>query len=165
MLDIEPMQNVLKALEMEIIDCAYPLVNSVEYSADPKVLFKDLDLGIFFGGFPRKAGMERKDLLKINGGIFKGQGEALNLAKPTCRVLVVANPANTNCMILQKYCTTVPKENFSCMTRLDHNRALGEISLKSNVPVSKVKNVIIWGNHSATMYPDVRHGTVDGKKI
>lgn len=110
--------------------------------------------------------MERKELLSLNGKIFKAQGAALNLyAKPNVKVLVVANPANTNCLILQSCCPNIPKENFSCLTRLDHNRALSQLALRSGVHVSKVKNAIIWGNHSSTQYPDVTHGTIDGKPI
>jgi malate dehydrogenase len=121
---------------------------------------------VFIGGFPRKQGMERKELLAINGKIFKAQGTALNsVAKPTAKILVVANPANTNCLILQSCCPNIPKENFSCLTRLDHNRALSQLAIRSGVHVSKVKNAIIWGNHSSTQYPDVNHGTIDGKPI
>jgi malate dehydrogenase len=165
-LDIPQAEKTLKGVVLEIDDGAYPLLNSVQTGSDPKVLFKDLDVGVFIGGFPRKQGMERKELLTINGKIFKGQGEALNeVAKPTCRVLVVANPANTNCTILQNYCPNIPKENFTALTRLDHNRAISQIANKCNVHSSAVKGLCIWGNHSSTQYPDVNHGTVNGKPV
>ena len=166
LLDIPQMEDVLKGLILEIEDGAYPLLNSVQAGSDPKVIFKDIDVGVFIGGFPRKQGMERKELLTINGKIFKGQGEALNeVAKPDCHCIVVANPANTNCLLLQSNCPKLPKENFSCLTRLDHNRSLSQLALKAGVHVSNVKNTIIWGNHSSTQYPDVNHGTIDGKPI
>jgi len=166
LLDIVQCEDVLKGVILEIEDGAYPLLNSVSSGSDPKILFKDIDVGVFVGGFPRKPGMERKELLAINGKIFKAQGEALNeVAKPDCHVIVVANPANTNCLLLQSTCPKLPKENFSCLTRLDHNRSLSQIALKAGVHVSAVKNTIIWGNHSSTQYPDVNHGTINGKPI
>lgn len=110
--------------------------------------------------------MERKELLSLNGKIFKAQGEALNeVAKPDCHVIVVANPANTNCLLLQSNCPKIPKENFSCLTRLDHNRSLAQLALRAKTGVSDVKNTIIWGNHSSTQYPDVNHGSIHGKPI
>jgi len=140
------------------------LVTSIESGTDPKVIFKDADVVVFIGGFPRKDGMERKELLSINGKIFKEQGEALNeVAKKTVKCLVVANPANTNCLILQHHAKTIPKTNFSCLTRLDHNRAIFQLASKSGAKVTEVQNVIIWGNHSATQYPDVTHATIKGK--
>lgn len=123
-------------------------------------------MGVFIGGFPRKPGMERKDLLAVNGKIFKAQGEALDkVAKKTVKCLVVANPANTNSLILSEFAKSIPKENFTALTRLDHNRALSQIALTSKVHVNSVKNVIIWGNHSTTQYPDVNHGTINGQPI
>jgi malate dehydrogenase len=166
LLDIPQCENVLKGVILEIEDGAYPLLNSVESGSDPKVLFRDIDVGVFIGGFPRKQGMERKELLSLNGKIFKSQGEALNeVAKPTCRIIVVANPANTNCLLLQSNCPKIPKENFTCLTRLDHNRALSQLALKAGVHSTTVKNAIIWGNHSSTQYPDVNHGCIGGKPI
>eukprot|EP00826_Nyctotherus_ovalis_P008945 TRINITY_DN12330_c0_g1_i11.p1 TRINITY_DN12330_c0_g1~~TRINITY_DN12330_c0_g1_i11.p1 ORF type:complete len:240 (-),score=87.15 TRINITY_DN12330_c0_g1_i11:48-767(-) len=164
MLDIEFMLESLKGLAMELEDCAYPLLTSVKYGTDPKELFKDLDVGLFVGGFPRKQGMERKDLISKNCNIFKEQGTALNeVAKATTKCLVVANPANTNCLILSNYASKIPKENFSCLTRLDHNRAIAQLAAKAKVDISKVKNPIIWGNHSSTQYPDVNSATINGK--
>jgi len=164
LLDIPQAEQTLKAVVMEIEDDAYPLVTSIESGTDPKVIFKDADVVVFIGGFPRKDGMERKELLSINGKIFKEQGEALNeVAKKTVKCLVVANPANTNCLILQHHAKTIPKTNFSCLTRLDHNRAIFQLASKSGAKVTEVQNVIIWGNHSATQYPDVTHATIKGK--
>ena len=155
------MEDVLKGVLLEIVDGAYPLINSVDTGSDPNVLFKDLDVGVFIGGFPRKQGMERKELLSINGKIFKGQGKALeDHAKKDCKILVVANPANTNCLLLQSAAPKIPKENFTCLTRLDSNRAHAQIASKFGCDISDVKNVIIWGNHSSTQYPDVNHATI-----
>jgi malate dehydrogenase len=128
--------------------------------------FTDIDFCIMLGAFPRKPGMERKDLLKMNAGIFKEQGAALNkLAKKSVKVLVVGNPANTNCLIAKSCAPDLPAESFSALTRLDHNRAKAQVALKVGVSVDKVKNTIIWGNHSGTQYPDVNHATVDGKAV
>ena len=151
---------------MELDDCAYPLLKGVVMGSDPKVVFQDIDVGIFVGGFPRKEGMERKELLEINAKIFKEQGAALNeVAKPTCRCLVVANPANTNCLTLSQYAPKIPKENFSALTRLDHNRAMFQIAQRASADVDEVKNMIIWGNHSSTQFPDVANATVGGKPV
>eukprot|EP01017_Pseudomicrothorax_dubius_P016998 TRINITY_DN1926_c0_g2_i1.p1 TRINITY_DN1926_c0_g2~~TRINITY_DN1926_c0_g2_i1.p1 ORF type:complete len:309 (-),score=106.74 TRINITY_DN1926_c0_g2_i1:61-987(-) len=166
LLDIAPMEEVLKGVLLEIEDGAYPLVASIQISSDPRVAFKDADFVIFLGGFPRKPGMERRELLQINGKIFKEQGEALNeVANADVKCLVVANPANTNCLILLKNAPRLSAQNFSCLTRLDHNRALAQLAIKSSVTVDQVKNVIIWGNHSTTQYPDVNHGTIGAKPI
>ena len=130
-------------------------------TADPKVAFKDADVAVLVGAMPRKQGMERKDLLKANAKIFKEQGEAMNaVAKKTIKVLVVGNPANTNAFITSYYAKDIPKENFTALTRLDHNRAQGQLALRLNVNVGRVKNVVIWGNHSSTQYPDVSLGYV-----
>jgi malate dehydrogenase len=166
LLDIPQAEKTLKGIELEIQDGAYKNIVSLETGSDPKALFKDLDFGIFVGGFPRKQGMERKELLQINGKIFKEQGAALEaVANPNCKIVVVANPANTNCLILAKNAPKIPKENFTCLTRLDHNRAVSQIAMKAGVPNTQVKNVTIWGNHSSTQYPDVNHGTIAGKPI
>lgn len=166
LLDILPAEGILKGVAMEIMDGAYPLLERVTSGSDPKVLFKDIDVGVFIGGFPRKPGMERKDLLQTNGKIFKAQGEALNeVASNDVKCVVVANPANTNCLLLSNYAPNIDKRNFSALTRLDHNRALAQIAEKAGVHNTQVKNVIIWGNHSTTQYPDVNHGVVDGKNI
>jgi len=166
LLDIPQMEGVLKGVKMEIDDCAFPIIQEVNIGSDCNEMFKDIDIGIFLGGFPRKPGMERKDLIGINVKIFKEQGAALDKhAKKTVKCLVVANPANTNCLTLSKNAPSIPKENFTCLTRLDHNRALSQLALRAKVPIKEVKNVIIWGNHSTTQYPDVNHGTISGKKI
>ena len=166
LLDIPQCEEVLKGVILEIEDCAYPLLSSVTSGSCAKDLFKDIDVGVFVGGFPRKDGMERKDLLAINGKIFKEQGEALNeSASPNCKCIVVANPANTNCMTLQHFAPKLPKENFTALTRLDHNRAKAQLAAKLGVSTTAVKNVIIWGNHSSTQYPDVNHGTINGAPI
>jgi len=166
MLDIEPCIQGLKGLEMELEDMCNPLLKGVVATTDPKVAFKDVDYGILCGAFPRKQGMERKDLLAKNAGIFKEQGSAIAaVGKKDARILVVGNPANTNAMLLQKF-SNLPTENVQAMTRLDHNRARNMLARKvGNVAGYQVKNLIIWGNHSPTMYPDVRFCTVEGKKL
>jgi len=151
---------------MELQDCAYPTLAAVKYGSEPMEMFKDMDVGLFVGGFPRKQGMERKDLISMNVNIFKVHGEAINeVAKPDSKILVVANPANTNCLALSHYAPKIPKENFTCLTRLDHNRANAQLALKAKVPVTSIKNVIIWGNHSSTQYPDVSFATIDGTPL
>lgn len=161
LLDIEPMMTALDGVVMELQDCAFPLLQEVIPTADPNVAFKDIDAAILVGAMPRKQGMERKDLLKANAKIFVVQGKALDkVAKKSVKVLVVGNPANTNCMITQRSAPSIPASNFSCLTRLDMNRAKSQIASKAGTSVENVKNVIIWGNHSSTQYPDVNHGTV-----
>lgn len=156
------MMGVLEGVVMEISDCALPLVKEVIPTADPAVAFKDVDAAFLVGAMPRKEGMERKDLLSANVKIFKVQGEALDkYAKKDVKVLVVGNPANTNALICSKYAPSIPKENFTAMTRLDQNRATAQIAARVGVNVANVKNVIIWGNHSSTQFPDVRHAVVD----
>jgi len=160
----EPLQGVL----LEVQDGAYPLVAGVIATTDVKEAFTDVDYALLVGAFPRKEGMERKDLLKANAAIFKEQGAALsNYSNKNVKVVVVGNPANTNARIAQVSAPNIPKENFSALTRLDHNRAKAQIALKLNINVSKVHNVAIWGNHSSTQYPDVSHAfveTSEGKK-
>lgn len=166
LLDIPPMMGVLDGVVMELTDCAFTLLNQVIPTADPAVAFKDIDVAFLVGSMPRKQGMERKDLLSANVKIFKVQGEALNTyAKKDVKVLVVGNPANTNALICSHYAPTIPRENFTAMTRLDQNRARGQIALRVGTDISNVKNLIIWGNHSATQYPDVANGTVNGKAV
>lgn len=162
LLDIEPMMTVLNGVVMELQDSAFPLLQEVIPTADVKVAFKDIDAAILVGAMPRKKDMERKDLLKANAKIFVAQGKALDeVAKKTVKVLVVGNPANTNCMIAQRSAPSIPAENFTCLTRLDMNRAKAQIADRIGAKVEQVRNVIIWGNHSSTQYPDVNHGTVD----
>jgi len=166
LLDIAPMMGVLEGVVMEIDDCALPLVTKVVATADPDEAFKDADAAFMVGAMPRKQGMERKDLLAANVKIFKVQGEALDkFAKKGVKVLVVGNPANTNAIIMQYYAPSIPKENFSAMTRLDQNRARAQIAAKAGVGVEKVDKCIIWGNHSSTQYPDAFHAEVDGKPL
>jgi len=162
LLDIEPMMTVLGGVVMELQDCAIPLVKNIVSTADPMVAFKDVDAAFMVGAMPRKEGMERADLLKANVKIFEVQGKALDaVAKKSVKILVVGNPANTNACILSHYAPSIPKENFSCMTRLDQNRAQAQIASRLGVSNDKVKNVIIWGNHSSTQFPDVTHATVN----
>lgn len=161
LLDIEPAMEVLNGVKMELDDCALPLLKSTVCTADPMVAFKGADVAILVGAMPRKQGMERKDLLKANAGIFKVQGKAINeVASKNIKVLVVGNPANTNAFITMHYAKDIPRENFSALTRLDMNRAKSQLAMRLGVGVERVKNVSIWGNHSATQYPDVSHGFV-----
>lgn len=161
LLDIPPMMGVLEGVVMELADCALPLLVQVIPTTDPNVAFKDVSAAFLVGAMPRKEGMERKDLLSANVKIFKVQGEAIDkFAKKDVKVLVVGNPANTNAFICSHYAPSIPRENFTAMTRLDQNRAQANIAAKVGVPVENVKNVIIWGNHSATQFPDVKHATV-----
>ncbi|KAJ0066994.1 hypothetical protein NL108_006236, partial [Boleophthalmus pectinirostris] len=168
LLDITPMMPVLEGVVMELQDCALPLLKEIVATDKEEVAFKDLDVAILVGSMPRREGMERKDLLKANVAIFKSQGAALDkYAKKTVKVLVVGNPANTNCLIAAKSAPSIPKQNFSCLTRLDHNRARSQVAMRCGVPATQVKNVIIWGNHSSTQYPDVHHCVVNvsGKEL
>jgi malate dehydrogenase len=161
LLDIPPMAKVLKGLVMELEDCAYPLLSKIVDTTDYKTAFENVDIALLVGARPRGPGMERKDLLKANATIFIGQGKALNdYASKNVKVLVVGNPANTNALIAQVNAPNLPKENFHAMTFLDQNRAKSMIAAKVGVRVDQVKNLIIWGNHSATQYPDVNHGVI-----
>ncbi|TMW97663.1 hypothetical protein EJD97_005172 [Solanum chilense] len=161
MLDIEPAAESLKGVKMELIDAAFPLLKDVVATTNVVEACKGVNVAVMVGGFPRKEGMERKDVMTKNVSIYKAQASALEQhAAPDCKVLVVANPANTNALILKEFAPSFPSKNISCLTRLDHNRALGQISEKLNVHVGDVKNVAIWGNHSSTQYPDVNHATV-----
>lgn len=160
LLDIPPMMGVLEGVVMELADCALPLLRQVIPTADPAVAFNQVSAAFLVGAMPRKEGMERKDLLTANVTIFKVQGEALNkFAKKDVKVLVVGNPANTNALICSHYAPSIPRANFTAMTRLDQNRARAQIAAKLDVPIVNVKNVIIWGNHSATQFPDAKHAT------
>ncbi|XKL65911.1 hypothetical protein PGB90_009331 [Kerria lacca] len=162
LLDITPMMGVLEGVVMEIEDCALPLVKSVVSTDDLETAFKDIDAAFLVGSMPRKQGMERKDLLSGNVKIFKTQGDALNkYAKKSVKVLIVGNPANTNAFICAKYAPSIPKESITAMTRLDHNRARANIAKRLSVTADKVKNVIIWGNHSSTQFPDIKSAIVN----
>ncbi|CDR09078.1 malate dehydrogenase [Streptomyces iranensis] len=157
----------LKAAEgtaMELDDCAFPLLQGIDISDDPNVGFDGANVALLVGARPRTKGMERGDLLEANGGIFKPQGKAINdHAADDIKILVVGNPANTNALIAQAAAPDVPAERFTAMTRLDHNRALSQLAKKTGAPVSEIKKLTIWGNHSATQYPDVFHAEVAGK--
>ena len=154
--------DYLKGTTMEIDDCFYPNLEKYSCHSNPEEAFNDIDVAVLLGGMPRKDGMERKELLQINVGIFKVQGAALDkVAKKTCKVLVVANPANTNCLALWKNCPSIPRENFTALTRLDQNRAQHQV--REHEKAKCVKNVIIWGNHSSTQFPDVRFAKVNGE--
>lgn len=167
LLELPMAEAPLQGLVMELKDCAFPLVAEIKPTTKLEEAFDQADVAILVGAKPRGPGMERKDLLNENAKIFKAQGEAIDkYAKKNIKVLVVGNPANTNALIASHYAPSVPKKNFTALTRLDQNRALSQLSDKLKVPVEDVKNVIIWGNHSLTQYPDVNHGEVhvDGKK-
>jgi malate dehydrogenase len=162
----EKAQKALKGVMMELDDCAFPLLSSMIAASDPMVAFKDADVALLVGARPRGAGMERKDLLEANGKIFAPQGQALDrVAKRDVRVLVVGNPANTNCLIAMKNAKSLKPAQFTAMMRLDHNRAVSQIAQKIGKPLASVRKVAVWGNHSATQYPDVFHAEVDGKKV
>lgn len=165
LLEISAALPALNGVVMELDDCAFPLLSGIVQSDDPKIAFKDADVALLVGARPRGPGMERKDLLEANGAIFTVQGKALDqVASRDVRVLVVGNPANTNALIAMKNAPSLNPSNFTAMMRLDHNRALTQIAQKSAQPVTSVKKMIIWGNHSATQYPDYHHCEVGGKK-
>ena len=160
----EKAQKALKGVMMELEDCAFPLLAGMEAHSDPAGAFKDTEVALLVGARPRGPGMERKDLLAANAQIFMAQGKALDAAaKRSVKVLVVGNPANTNAYIAMKSAPSLPKASFTAMMRLDHNRALSQLAAKTAKPVSAIEKVIVWGNHSPTMYPDLRFATIDGK--
>jgi len=166
LLDITPMMGVLNGVVMEINDCALPLVRDVVATDDPIVAFKDIDAAFLVGAMPRREGMERKDLLAANVKIFKAQGQAMDQhAKKSVKILVVGNPANTNALMCSHYAPSIPKKNFSAMTRLDHNRASAQLANKVGAKVQDIKKVIIWGNHSSTQFPDASHATVNNQSV
>jgi malate dehydrogenase len=163
MLEITPALGALNGVVMELMDCAFPLLLDVETSDDAGQAFEGINYALLVGSRPRTKGMERKDLLEANGAIFTVQGKALAAsAADDVRVLVVGNPANTNCLIAMNNAGSIPRERFTAMTRLDHNRAKAQIAAKTGQPVAAVTNMTIWGNHSATQYPDVFNAKVDG---
>jgi malate dehydrogenase len=163
-LPIDKAQAALKGVMMEVEDCAFPLLSGMSGTADAKAAFKDADIALLVGARPRGPGMERKDLLTANAQIFSAQGKALNeVADRNVRVLVVGNPANTNALIAQSNARELNPRNFTAMTRLDHNRALSQLAEKTHTHVSDIRRMIIWGNHSATQYPDLSHAEVAGK--
>jgi malate dehydrogenase len=165
-LPIDKVQAALKGVMMELEDCAFPLLAGMSGSGDPKVAFKDAEIAVLVGAKPRGPGMERKDLLLENAKIFTEQGKALNqVAQRDVKVLVVGNPANTNAYIAMKSAPELPKKNFTAMLRLDHNRSLSQLATKSGRPVGSIEKLIVWGNHSPTMYPDYRFATSDGQPL
>ncbi len=164
LLEITPALKALKGVCMELDDCAFPTLTEIIATDDPAVAFKDADYALLVGAMPRKAGMERSDLLAANGAIFTAQGKALSEnAKPTVKVLVVGNPANTNALILYKNAPNINPRNIHAMTRLDHNRAISQLSARVQVPVTDIKKMTIWGNHSVTQYPDLYNCLVQGR--
>ncbi|CAL1239805.1 malate dehydrogenase [Candidatus Methylocalor cossyra] len=164
LLEVPEAIGALEGVTMELADCAAPLLQEVVVSSDPEVVFKDIDLAFLIGARPRGPGMERRDLLQVNAGIFAEQGRALNaVAKRTAKILVVGNPANTNALIALSNAPELPRRNFSAMSRLDHNRAVSLLAAHCGCPVSRVKRVAVWGNHSTTQFPDLSHALVDGQ--
>ena len=166
LLEIPAASAAVQGVVMELNDCAFPTLNKVTATSDAGVAFKDCEFALLVGARPRGPGMERKDLLLENAKIFSAQGKALDaVASRDVRVLVVGNPANTNSLIAQRNAPSLSPLRFTAMTRLDHNRALAQVTEKAGVGLAAVKKVIIWGNHSATQYPDLHHATVDGKPV
>jgi malate dehydrogenase len=164
LLEITPALGALEGVKMELDDCAFPLLADIICTDDADVAFGDADVAMLVGAMPRKAGMERSDLLSANGGIFKPQGEALSRsAKKDIKVLVVGNPANTNALIAMSNAADLDPGRFTAMTRLDHNRAKSQLAQRLEVPVTDVRRMTIWGNHSTTQYPDLFHCEVAGK--
>ena len=160
----EKAQKALQGVMMELDDCAFPLLAGMSAHSDPMTAFKDIDVALLVGARPRGPGMERKDLLSANAQIFTAQGKALNaVASRNVKVLVVGNPANTNAYIAMKSAPDLPQKNFTAMLRLDHNRALSQLAAKAGKPVSSIERMVVWGNHSPTMYPDIRFATIDGQ--
>jgi malate dehydrogenase len=162
--EIEAVVPALEGVVMELDDCAFPLVRSIEVTAEYKTAFDGASLALLVGSVPRKDGMERKDLLTINGGTFKAQGEALQAAAADdIRILVVGNPCNTNCLVARENAPDIPSDRWFAMTRLDQNRAKAQLAQKANAPVADVANIAIWGNHSATQFPDFQNATIGGR--
>ena len=162
----EKAQKALRGVMMELDDCAFPLLHGMVAASDPMVAFKDVEVALLVGARPRGPGMERKDLLEANGKIFAPQGKALDrVAKREVRVLVVGNPANTNCLIAMRNAPSLKPTQFTGMMRLDHNRAISQVARKIGKEVSKIRKITVWGNHSATQYPDVSQAECEGKKV
>ena len=163
---VEKAQQALQGVMMELEDCAFPLLAGMEAHSDPMTAFKDIDYALLIGSRPRGPGMERAELLAVNGEIFKAQGKALNaVASRNVKVLVVGNPANTNAYIAMKSAPNLPRSNFTAMLRLDHNRALSQLAAKTGKPVAAIQKMAVWGNHSPTMYADYRFATIDGASV
>lgn len=166
LLELPAALPVLEGVAMELEDCAFPLLEKVFCSSDPRQVFADVDWALLVGSVPRKAGMERADLLKINGGIFIEQGKALDdVAKKECRILVVGNPCNTNAYIAKSVAKRIPPQNFFAMTMLDQNRASALLARRANVPITDVSRLAVWGNHSSTMYPNFYEARISGRSV
>jgi malate dehydrogenase len=166
LLDLPQAQPMLRGVAMELEDCAFPLLQQIIITDDAKVAFKDTEAALLIGARPRSKGMERKDLIEANGAIFSVQGKLLNeYAARNVKVLMVGNPANTNALIAMKNAPDLDPRNFSAMMRLDHNRAIAQISLKLSEPVRDIKKMVIWGNHSGTQYPDLDHAEIRGRRV
>jgi malate dehydrogenase len=164
LLEIPQAVKAAEGTAMELDDCAFPLLAGVDIYDDPNLAFDGVNIALLVGARPRTKGMERGDLLEANGGIFKPQGQALNAgAASDVKVLVVGNPANTNCLIAQRNALDIPRERFTAMMRLDHNRAKAQLAAKAGATVAQVTNMTVWGNHSATQYPDILHAKVNGQ--
>ncbi len=164
LLEIEPAMKALEGVAMELDDCAFPLLADMELTSDLRVAFEGVSWALLVGSIPRKAGMERKDLLSVNGGIFKPQGEAIaSYAASDVRVFVVGNPCNTNCLIARAHAKDMPDERWFSMTRLDQNRAQSQLAKRAGVPVDQVTNMAIWGNHSSTQFPDFENAIIGGR--
>ena len=164
LLEIPPALKAAEGTAMELDDCAFPLLDGIDITDDARAAFDGVNVALLVGARPRTKGMERGDLLEANGGIFKPQGEAINAgAADDVRVLVVGNPANTNALIAASHAPDVPSERFTAMTRLDHNRALSQLSKKTGAALPEIRKLTIWGNHSATQYPDIFHAEISGK--
>lgn len=164
MLEITPALQAAEGTAMELDDCAFPLLAGIDITDDPRTAFDGVNVALLVGARPRGPGMERRDLLEANGGIFRPQGEALNAgAADDVRILVVGNPANTNALIAQAHAPDIPRERFTAMMRLDHNRAVTQLAQRTGVPVTDVAKVTVWGNHSASQYPDITHATIKGQ--
>jgi malate dehydrogenase len=166
LLDLTQAQPMLRGVMMELEDCAFPLLQQVIITDDPKVAFKDTEFALLIGARPRGKGMERKDLIEANGAIFSVQGKMLNeYASREVKVLVVGNPANTNALIAMKNAPDLDPRNFTAMMRLDHNRAIAQVALKLVQPIRDIKKMVVWGNHSSTQYPDLTHAEINGRPI
>jgi malate dehydrogenase len=165
LLEIPDAQKAAEGTAMELIDCAFPLLKNIDITSDPNEAFDGVNVALLIGARPRTKGMERADLLEANGGIFKPQGKALNdNAADDVRILVVGNPANTNALIAQSNAPDIPAERFTAMTRLDENRAVAQLASKLGVPVTDIQDLVVWGNHSPTMFPDLFNAKVKGRR-
>jgi len=166
LLDLPQAQTMLRGVMMELEDCAFPLLQQIIITDDPKVAFRDTEIALLIGARPRSKGMERKDLMEANGAIFSEQGKLLNeYAERHVKVLVVGNPANTNALIAMKNAPDLDPRNFTSMMRLDHNRAIAQVGQKLFQPIQDIKKMIVWGNHSGSQYPDLDHAEIRGKLV